>query len=148
MWLIRGVFGHRKDFVKKQNKIHFSIFIENRNWDLNSFFNLIMKTKNQKNSKFYFILKQKPNVPFDPRIIDRLDRISSYARMSCLWCRTYFFKSFFLGEKVTHFFYFFSSISNFDFQFSYTKRNLKIENNLIFNFRANLENWNYMWEKN
>ena len=27
-----------------------------------------MKTKNEKNSNFYFILKQKSNVPFDPRI--------------------------------------------------------------------------------
>ena len=34
----------------------------------NSFFDLIMKMKNEKNSKFYFILKQKSNVPFDPRI--------------------------------------------------------------------------------
>ena len=28
-----------------------------------------MKTKNEKNSKFNFILKQKSNVPFDPLII-------------------------------------------------------------------------------
>ena len=27
-----------------------------------------MKTKNEKNSNFYFILKQKSNVSFDPRI--------------------------------------------------------------------------------
>ena len=27
-----------------------------------------MKTKNEKKSKLYFILKQKSNVPFDPRI--------------------------------------------------------------------------------
>ena len=27
-----------------------------------------MKTKNEKKSNFYFILKQKSNVPFDPRI--------------------------------------------------------------------------------
>ena len=27
-----------------------------------------MKTKNEKKSKVYFILKQKSNVPFDPRI--------------------------------------------------------------------------------
>ena len=30
-----------------------------------------MKTKNEKYSKLYFILKQKWNVPFDPRIMDR-----------------------------------------------------------------------------
>ena len=68
MWLIRGVFGHRKNFVKKRTEIHFSIFIENRNWDLKLVFNLIMKTKNERKSNFYFILKQKSNVPFDPGI--------------------------------------------------------------------------------
>ena len=34
MQLIKGVLGHRKDFVRKQTEIHFSIFIENRNLDL------------------------------------------------------------------------------------------------------------------
>ena len=34
----------------------------------NSLFDLIMKTKNEKISKFYFILKRKSNVPFDPGI--------------------------------------------------------------------------------
>ena len=33
-----------------------------------------MKTKNKKNSNFYFILKQKSNVPFDPRIIKILSK--------------------------------------------------------------------------
>ena len=48
------VTDERKDFVKKRTEeIHFSIFIENRNWDL----------------KLNFILKQKWNVPFDPPII-------------------------------------------------------------------------------
>ena len=48
-----------------------------------------------RNSFFLFFTKR----------FDQLDRISSYARMSCLQYRTYFFKSIFLGEKVTHFFY-------------------------------------------
>ena len=52
---------------EKTNRNAFSTFIENGNWDLK--FVLIMKTKNKtKKSKFYFILKRKLNVLFDPRI--------------------------------------------------------------------------------
>ena len=43
MWLIRGVLGHRKKFVKKLTEIHFSIFIENRILIWNLFFDLIMR---------------------------------------------------------------------------------------------------------
>ena len=69
MWLIRGVLGHKKSFVKKSNRISFFNFFENRNCDWNSFSDLIMETKNRKNAKFYFILKQKSNVPLDPRVL-------------------------------------------------------------------------------
>ena len=76
--LFKGNIGHvtgqrsastRKNFVKKRTEIHFSIFIENRNWDWNFVFQFDnVKMKNEKNSKFHFILKRKSNVPFDPRI--------------------------------------------------------------------------------
>ena len=32
--MIRGVLRRRKDSVEKRTEVHFSIFIENRNWDL------------------------------------------------------------------------------------------------------------------
>ena len=67
--LIRGVFGHRKTFVKKRTEIHFSMFIESPNWDLKFVFQFDNENeKRKKKSKLYFILKQKSNVPFDPRI--------------------------------------------------------------------------------
>ena len=64
------MFGCRKKFVKKRTEIHFSIFIENRNWDLKLVFQF--DNENEKNSNFYFILKQKLNDPFDPRILLKL----------------------------------------------------------------------------
>ena len=64
------MFGCRKKFVKKRTEIHFSIFIENRNWDLKFVFQF--DNENEKNSNFYFILKQKSNDPFDPRILLKL----------------------------------------------------------------------------
>ena len=67
--MIKGVLRHGKNFVKKRTEIYFSIFIENRNWDLKFTFRFVNENKkNEKNSKFYFILKRKWNVPFDPRI--------------------------------------------------------------------------------
>ena len=62
MRLIKGVLRRRIDFI-----VQFLLKIEIGIW--NSFFDLMMKTKNEKKSKLYFILKQKSNVPFDPRII-------------------------------------------------------------------------------
>ena len=67
------MFGHRKNFVKKRTEIYFSIFIENQNYDLKFVFQFDNENEKQKNSNFYFILKQKSNVPFDPQI-----DISSY----------------------------------------------------------------------
>ena len=55
------MFGRRKNFVKKRTEIHFSIFIENRNWDLTFVFQFDNEIEKRK--------KQKSNVPFDPRII-------------------------------------------------------------------------------
>ena len=54
----------RKDFVKKRTEVHFSIFIENRNWDLKFVFRF--DNENEKRKKFQILL----NVPFDPRITD------------------------------------------------------------------------------
>ena len=42
-----------------------------------------MKTKNEKNSKFYFILKRKSNVPFDPRIM--LEEIDFDIHKAIFW---------------------------------------------------------------
>ena len=64
MWLIRGKLRCRKDFVKKRTEVHFSIFIENRNWDLKFVFRF--DNENEKRKKFQILL----NVPFDPRITD------------------------------------------------------------------------------
>ena len=61
MRLIKGELRRRIDFI-----VQFLLKIEIGIW--NSFFDLMMKTKNEKKSKLYFILKQKSNVPFDPRI--------------------------------------------------------------------------------
>ena len=53
----------------KNESFHiFSIFQKTEHKTQVSFFNLIMKTKNEKNSNFYFILKEKSNVLFNPRI--------------------------------------------------------------------------------
>ena len=61
--------AHQKS-RKKWTKIHFSIFIENRNCDLKFVFQFDNENKKRKKkSKFYFILKQKSNVSFDPRIV-------------------------------------------------------------------------------
>ena len=48
---VRGVFGHRKDFVKKQNKIHFPIFIENQNWDLKFVFQFDNESEKRKKNQ-------------------------------------------------------------------------------------------------
>ena len=64
----RSVLAEKKDFVKKGTEVHFSIFIENRNWDLKFVFQFNNENEKRKKSKLYFILKQKSNIPFDPWI--------------------------------------------------------------------------------
>ena len=54
--------------MNKGTEVHFSIFIENRNWDLKFVFQFDNENEKRKKSKLYFILKQKSNVPFDPQI--------------------------------------------------------------------------------
>ena len=66
MWLIRGVFWHRKDFGKKQAEIHFSIFIENRNWDLKFVFRFDNENEKRKKFKILFHFKTKMECPFWP----------------------------------------------------------------------------------
>ena len=56
--------GAEKISLKNEQKFIFQFLLKIEIAISNSFFNLIMKTKNEKNSNFYFILKQKPNVPF------------------------------------------------------------------------------------
>ena len=58
----------QKKFRKKRTEIQFSVFIENPNWDLKLVFRFDKDNDKQKKKKkkFYFILKQKSNVPFDP----------------------------------------------------------------------------------
>ena len=64
----RSVWAQKK-FRKKRTEIYFSIFIENRNWGLKFVFQFDNENEKRKNSNLYFILKQKSNVSFDPRII-------------------------------------------------------------------------------
>ena len=46
------MFGRRKNFVKKRTEIHFSIFIENRNWDLTFVFQFDNEIEKRKKLKF------------------------------------------------------------------------------------------------
>ena len=64
MQFIKGVLWHKKNLVKKEQKLIFLFLLKIEIEIWNPFSNLIMKTKNEKH-----ILKQKSNVPFDPRII-------------------------------------------------------------------------------
>ena len=57
IWLIRGVFGHRKNFVNKRTEISFSIFIENKNWDLNLIFQFDNENEKRKKLKIQFHFK-------------------------------------------------------------------------------------------
>ena len=61
--------GTEKIWYKNEQKFIFQFLLKSEIGIWDSFFNLIMKTKNEKNSNLYFILKQKSNVPFDPRIV-------------------------------------------------------------------------------
>ena len=70
MWMIREKLGHRKNFTKQQIFI-FQFLLKMGIGIWNSFFDLIMRTKNYKKLKFYIILQQKSNVPFDPRIFEK-----------------------------------------------------------------------------
>ena len=54
--MTRGVFGRRKNFVKKRTGIYFSMFIENRNWDLK------FGSENEKRRKLKFLFHFKTKV--------------------------------------------------------------------------------------
>ena len=64
--VIRGVLGHRKTFVKKRTEIHFSMFIENQNWDLKFVFQFDNENENRKKIKTLFHFKTKIECPFRP----------------------------------------------------------------------------------
>ena len=90
MLLIRGVLQCREDFVKKRTEVPFSIFIENRNWDLKFVFRFDNENeKRKKKTKLYFILKQKSNVPFDPRIQSVHRKCHSIFRLKLEWKRAF-----------------------------------------------------------
>ena len=50
---MRGVLRRRKDFVKKGTEVHFSIFIENRNWELKFVFRFDNENEKRKKSKSF-----------------------------------------------------------------------------------------------
>ena len=54
----------RKDFVKKRTEVHFSIFIENRNWDLKLVFRFYNENEKRKKLKTLFHFKTKIECPF------------------------------------------------------------------------------------
>ena len=65
----RSASAQKKISWKNEQKFIFQFLLKIEIGTSNLFFDLIMKTKNEKKkSKLYFILKQKSNVPFDPRI--------------------------------------------------------------------------------
>ena len=66
MWLNGGVLRHRKDFVKKGTEVHFLIFIENRNWDLEFVFRFDNENEKRKKIKSLFHFKTKIKCPFQP----------------------------------------------------------------------------------
>ena len=149
MWLSEECLGTEKISWKNKIKFIFQFLLKIKTGIWNSFFNLIMKAKNEKKIKILFYFKTKIECPFRPT-----DYWSTWQNIllckGCLVCGIALIssKKIFLGEKSRISFTSFLPFPIFDFQFSYTKRNLKIENNLIFNFRANLENGNlYVREK-
>ena len=75
IWLIRGVFGCRKNFVKKRTKIYFSIFIENRNWDLKFVFQFDNENEKRKTLKFLFHFKTKIEYPFRSTDLRHLEKV-------------------------------------------------------------------------
>ena len=64
--LIRGVLRHRKNLVKKRTETHFSVFIENRNWDLKFVFWFDNENKKPKKIKILFHFKTKIECPLQP----------------------------------------------------------------------------------
>ena len=66
IWLIRGVLQHGKNFVKKRTEIHFSIFIENRNWNLKFVFRFHNENEKRKKFKILFHFKMKIECPLRP----------------------------------------------------------------------------------
>ena len=110
--LIRGVPGHWKNLLKNEKKFIFLFLLKIEIEIWNPFFDFIMKTKNEKRSKFDFILKRESNVPLDPRIIciylaivdfifrykcfyKKAKKILAWERIEELFCLTQFKHDFF-----------------------------------------------------
>ena len=56
----------QKNFLKKRTEIHFSIFIENRNWELKFVFQFDNENEKWKKLKFLFHFKTKIERLFRP----------------------------------------------------------------------------------
>ena len=54
----------QKNFLKKRTEIHFSIFIENRNWDLRFVFQFGNEIEKRKKLRFLLHFKTKIECPF------------------------------------------------------------------------------------
>ena len=128
MWLSEECLGTEKISWKNKIKFIFQFLLKIKTGIWNSFFNLIMKAKNEKKIKILFYFKTKIECPFRPT-----DYWSTWQNIllckGCLVCGIALIssKKIFLGEKITHFFYFFSSISNFWFP--------------IFVYKTKFKNW-------
>ena len=70
--MIKGVLRRRKDFVKKRTEVHFSIFIENRNWDLKFAFRFDNENEKRKKIKTLLHFKTKLECPFRPTDCNQL----------------------------------------------------------------------------
>ena len=90
--MTRGVFGHRKDPLKNERKFIFLFLLKTEFGIWNSLFDLIMKTKKKKKkSKFYLILKQNSNVPFNLRISYLAFKVCDFGKLQQTVCDGNFF---------------------------------------------------------
>ena len=64
--LIRGVLRHGKNFVKNRTETHFSIFSDNRNWDLKFIFRFDNENEKWEKFKILYFFKTKIECPFWP----------------------------------------------------------------------------------
>ena len=77
MWLIRECFGAEKISWKNEQKFIFQFLLKIEIGIWNSFFDLIMKTKNEKNSKL-FHFKTKIECPFRLTYFSSSDKLETY----------------------------------------------------------------------
>ena len=68
----------QKNFLEKRTEIHFSIFIENRNWDLKFVFQFDNENEKWKKLKFLFHFKTKIECLFRPTDLTTSNIISNF----------------------------------------------------------------------